>query len=211
MPSRALERAPEVEPADRAEWREWLAANHGTAAGVWLVGWRPSAHRPGLAYEDAIQEALCFGWVDGQGAGIDALRSKLYFAPRRPRSAWAGSNKRRVEQLLAAGLMAPAGLAAVERAKSDGTWTVLDGPERLEVPDDLAAALDHRPGARAGWEAIAPSMRQMLLGAIAIARRPETQTRRVEAAVEAAVAKAAQGGGPARGRRRDAPAPQRPG
>jgi uncharacterized protein YdeI (YjbR/CyaY-like superfamily) len=210
MPSGALERAPEVEPADRAEWRAWLAANHATATGVWLVGWRPSAKRPGLAYEDAIQEALCFGWVDGQGAGIDALRSKLYFAPRRPRSAWAGSNKRRIEQLLAAGLMTPAGIAAVERGKANGTWTVLDGPERLEVPDELAEALDRRTGARAGWDAIAPSMRQMLLGAIAIARRPETRARRVEAAVEAAVTKAAGGGSP-RGRGGTAPRPQAPG
>ena len=205
MPSAALARAPEVQPVDRAEWRAWLAANHATATGVWLVGWRPSAHRPGLAYEDAIQEALCFGWVDSQGAGIDELRSKLYFAPRRPRSLWAGSNKRRVAQLLAAGLMTPAGMAAVERAKANGMWTVLDGPEALEVPDELAGALDRRPGARAGWEAIAPSMRQMLLGAIAMARRPETRVRRVEAAVDAAVAKAAQRGGPARRHTREAP------
>jgi uncharacterized protein YdeI (YjbR/CyaY-like superfamily) len=193
MPSGALERAPEVEPADRAAWRAWLAANHATATGVWLVGWRRSVDRPGLAYEDAIQEALCFGWVDGQGAGIDELRSKLYFAPRRPRSAWAGSNKRRVELLLAAGLMTPAGMAAVERARANGMWTVLDGPERNEVPDDLGVALDDRPGARAGWETIAPSMRQMLLATIALARRPETRERRVVAAVEAAVAAAQRG------------------
>jgi uncharacterized protein YdeI (YjbR/CyaY-like superfamily) len=201
MPSRALERAPEVEPADRAAWRAWLAANHATATGVWLVGWRRSVDRPGLAYEDAIQEALCFGWVDGQGAGIDELRSKLYFAPRRPRSVWAGSNKRRVELLLAAGLMAPAGMAAVERARANGMWTVLDGPERGEVPADLGAALDGRPGVRAGWETIAPSMRQMLLAAIALARRAETRERRVIAAVEAAAA-AAERGGTARARSR---------
>jgi uncharacterized protein YdeI (YjbR/CyaY-like superfamily) len=194
MPSAALERAPEVEPADRAAWRAWLAANHATASGVWLVGWRRSVDRPGLDYEDAIQEALCFGWVDGQGAGIDELRSKLYFAPRRPRSAWAGSNKRRVELLLAAGLMTPAGLAAVERAKANGMWTVLDGPERREVPDDLGAALDGRAGARTGWESIAPSMRQMLLGTIALARRPETRQRRISAAVEAALAASERGG-----------------
>lgn len=99
----ALDDAPQVQPGDRATWRRWLEANHATSAGVWLVDWRRSSGRQPLGYEDAIEEALCFGWVDSQAAPLDDERSKLYFAPRRPRSAWARTNKERIERLPARG------------------------------------------------------------------------------------------------------------
>ncbi len=183
----ALDDAPLLQPADRAAWRAWLEENHATARGVWLVSWRARSGRaPDVSYEAAVEEALCFGWVDSTGGTVDDERGKLFFAPRRPRSAWAASNKSRAERLIAEGRMAPAGLAAIERAKANGSWTVLDGSERLEVPDDLAAALDARPPAASNFAAFPPSTRKMLIGWIAVAQRPETRAARVAKVAAAA-------------------------
>ena len=182
----ALDDAPQVHADDRATWRAWLEANHAAARGVWLVTWRPRSGRVGLDYESAIEEALCFGWVDSTGGHFDDERGKLYFAPRKPRSVWAASNKARVERLIREGRMAPAGLAAIDRAKANGWWEILDAPERLEVPQDLAAALDARPPAAANFAAFPPSARKMLLGWIAVAQRPETRAARIAEIAEAA-------------------------
>ena len=182
----ALDDAPWVEADDRATWRAWLEANHATASGAWLVTWRPRSGRVGLDYEAAIEEALCFGWVDSTGGRVDDDRGKLYFAPRKPRSGWAATNKARVERLIVAGRMAPAGLAAIERARANGSWELLDSVERLEVPDDLAVVLAASPPAAANFAAFPPSARKMLLGWIATAIRPETRVSRVAQVAEAA-------------------------
>jgi uncharacterized protein YdeI (YjbR/CyaY-like superfamily) len=182
-----LDEAPHVHADDRATWHAWLEANHASARGVWLVTWRRRTGRPRLSYEDAIEEALCFGWVDSTGGHLDDQRGKLYFAPRKPRSVWAASNKARVEKLIREGRMAPAGLAAIERARANGSWDLLESSDRLEVPDDLAAALEAHPPAGAHFAAFPPSARKMMLGWLATARRPETRARRIERIAEAAV------------------------
>jgi uncharacterized protein YdeI (YjbR/CyaY-like superfamily) len=182
----ALDRAPHVELEDRAGWRRWLEENHATATGAWLVAWRPSAGRGGVTYEESVEEALCFGWIDGQVAGVDEQRSRQYFAPRRPGSPWSSSNKERVERLTRAGLMAPAGLASVERAKADGSWSILDAANRLELPADLESALAARPPARANWDAFPASARRQMLGWIALAKRDETRAGRIEKTADAA-------------------------
>jgi uncharacterized protein YdeI (YjbR/CyaY-like superfamily) len=182
----ALDDAPWVEADDRATWRAWLEANHATSNGAWLVTWRPRSGRIGLDYEAAIEEALCFGWVDSTGGRVDDDRGKLYFAPRKPRSGWAATNKARVERLLAEGRMRPAGLAAIERAKSNGSWEVLDSVERLEIPDDLAVALAAAPPAAANFAAFPPSARKQLLAWVAFALRPETRATRIRQVAEAA-------------------------
>jgi uncharacterized protein YdeI (YjbR/CyaY-like superfamily) len=181
-----LDDAPHVHADDRATWRAWLEANHATARGAWLVTWRSRSGRQGLDYEAAIEEALCFGWVDSTGGRVDDERGKLYFAPRKPRSVWAATNKARVERLIAGGRMMPAGLAAIERAKANGSWEILDSVERMEVPDDLAAALDAHPPAAASFAAFPPSARKMLLGWLVTARRPDTRARRIEEIAESA-------------------------
>jgi uncharacterized protein YdeI (YjbR/CyaY-like superfamily) len=182
----ALDDAPFVHADDRATWRAWLEANHATAHGAWLVTWRPRSGRVGLDYEAAIEEGLCVGWVDSTGGSFDDDRGKLYFAPRKARSVWAATNKARVERLIAAGRMAPAGLAAIERAKANGSWETLDPVERLEVPDDLAAGLETRPPAAANFAAFPPSARKMLLAWVATAKRPETRAARITKIAEAA-------------------------
>ncbi len=182
----ALADAPLVEAADRASWRAWLEANHATSGGAWLVTRRPRSGRPGLDYETAIEEALCFGWVDGTAGRVDDERSKLYFAPRKPRSGWAATNKARVERLIADGRMAPAGVAAIERAKANGSWELLDSVERLEVPADLAAALEAHSAAFANFTGWPPSVRKQALASLVLARRPETRSERVRKIAEAA-------------------------
>jgi uncharacterized protein YdeI (YjbR/CyaY-like superfamily) len=182
----ALDDAPFVHADDRATWRAWLVANHATATGAWLVTWRRRSGRVGLDYEAAIEEALCVGWVDSTGGRFDDERGKLYFAPRRPRSVWAASNKARVERLVRDGRMLPAGTAAIERAKANGSWDLLDSVERLEVPEDLAVALAAAGGAAANFDAFPPSARRMLLGWIATARRPATRAARVARVADAA-------------------------
>jgi uncharacterized protein YdeI (YjbR/CyaY-like superfamily) len=182
----ALDEAPQVQPASREEWRAWLEANHATANGVWLVTWRRGAGEAPLSYEDQIEEALCFGWVDSTAGVVDERRAKLYYAPRKPGSGWAATNKARLERLIAAGRMAPAGLAVIERAKADGSWTVLDAVERLEVPADLATALDRRPPAAERFAAFPPSARKQMLAWVAFAKRPETRARRIAEIADAA-------------------------
>jgi uncharacterized protein YdeI (YjbR/CyaY-like superfamily) len=182
----ALADAPHVEAHERATWRAWLEANHATSRGAWLVTWRPSSGHQGLDYEAAVEEALCFGWVDSTGGRVDDERGKLYFAPRKPGSGWAATNKVRVERLIAEGRMAPAGLAAIERAKSNGSWELLDSVERLEVPDDLAAALDPRPPAAINFASWPPGVRKQALTSLVQARRPETRAERIRKIAEAA-------------------------
>ena len=175
----ALDDAPLIDPGDRAAWRAWLAAHQATTGGVWLVVGRPGSNKPGLDYEAAVEEALCFGWIDSVTGRVDADRSKQYFAPRKPRGTWSASNKARVKRLIAAGRMAPPGLAAIDRAKANGAWELLDSVERMEIPDDLAAALAAHPPAAETFASWSPSARKGLLGWVVLAIRPETRTARI--------------------------------
>lgn len=176
------------QPASLEEWRSWLQEHHGRRAGVWLVTWRVGSNGPRITYEQSVEQALCFGWVDSKGRALDAERTMLWFAPRKAGSGWSRPNKVRVERLRAAGLMAPAGLAVIERAQADGSWSLLDAVEDLVVPDDLAAALAAAPPAREHWEAFPRSAKRGILEWIVQAKRPATRARRVaETAARAAV------------------------
>ena len=170
---------PRVHAETRAEWRDWLAEHHDHESGAWLVSWRPATGRPAVGDEEAVCEALCFGWVDSTGRRLDEERTLLYFAPRKPRSGWSRSNKQRVARLREEGRMAPAGERAVARAVENGSWTLLDEVEELLEPADLQAALDAVPGAWEHWRAFPPSARRALLEWIVQARTPATRERRV--------------------------------
>jgi uncharacterized protein YdeI (YjbR/CyaY-like superfamily) len=175
-----------VGPFDRAGWRAWLGEHHGSSDGVYLVSWRRGSGRTSVPYEDAVEEALCVGWIDSSGRNIDDERSIQWFSPRRTKSAWARSNKQRVARLTEAGLMLPAGLAAIEVAKRTGMWTLLDDVEDLIEPNDLVAVLDGVPSARANWDAFPPSARRAMLAWVVRAGRPETRAKRVSAIAEKA-------------------------
>lgn len=123
-----------VHPLSRAEWRQWLAEHHTESEGVWLISYKRATGKPFIEYAETVEEALCFGWIDSKVNVLDEERSRQWFAPRRPRSVWARSNKERVERLIEAGLMTPAGLAKIEIAKENGAWTAMDEVEALATP-----------------------------------------------------------------------------
>lgn len=184
----ALDDGERVLAADAAAWRAWLEENHRRSTGAWLVRARPGSDVVVVEYEDAIMQALCFGWIDGPVRTFDERTSGLWFAPRRPSSGWAATNKARLLILEEQGLMTEAGVRAVEVAKANGAWTVLDNAEALREPDDLAAALDAVPKAREKWDAFPPSARKFGIGNVDAARRPETRANRIAKIVADAAA-----------------------
>jgi uncharacterized protein YdeI (YjbR/CyaY-like superfamily) len=174
-----MTRESRFQPDSRADWRAWLEARHGKDSGVWLVTWKKRTARPTVSYDEAVEEALCFGWIDGVINRLDDDRTMQWFAPRRPTSAWARTNKERVARLQAAGLMAEAGRRAVELARANGSWASMDAIDALIVPDDLAAALAERPGARERFDSSSASVRRSALAWVYQAKRPETRAGRV--------------------------------
>jgi uncharacterized protein YdeI (YjbR/CyaY-like superfamily) len=176
---------PLLEVADRAGLRAWLTENHATSTGVRLAIGKKGGTATELNYEDAVLEAVAFGWIDGKAQRLDEHRYTVLFTPRRSGGTWAKSNKARVEHLVTAGLMTPAGMAAVEAAKADGSWNTLTDADDRVVPDDLAAALTAAK-ATAGFEALPASKQGVALYWIATAKRPETRAKRIAETVEAA-------------------------
>ncbi len=168
--------------ADLAAWRGWLENHASDSDGVWLVLAKKGTTRPtSLTYDQALEEALCHGWVDGQLARADAGTFRRRFTPRRRGSAWSKRNTTLAERLIAEGRMRPGGLAAVARAKADGTWeAAYDGAATIEVPGDLAAALDADPRARQAFDQLDRGNRYSVLYRVTTAKRPETRNRRIE-------------------------------
>lgn len=172
---------PALVVADPAEWRAWLAEHAVAAQGVWLTLAKKGATEPTrLTYDDALIEALCFGWIDGQVKRGDETSYWQRWTPRRPRSPWSQRNVGLAEQLIRDGRMQPPGLAAVERARADGRWqAAYDGAAAAQVPDDLAAALAASPRAQAMFAILTSQNRYAILYRVAQAKRPETRARRV--------------------------------
>lgn len=180
---------PVLRPASRAQWRAWLECHHADVDAAWVEYPKVRSGQPAsLRYVDLVEEALCFGWIDGRARPVDATHTSVRMSRRRPGGTWAASNKERVERLAAAGLMAPAGLAAVERARADGSWNALDAVDNLVLPEDLATALAPHPGARERFEALSPSARRAIIWAVISAKRPETRAGRVRRIVAGALA-----------------------
>ncbi|MEJ7795393.1 MAG: YdeI/OmpD-associated family protein [Nocardioides sp.] len=171
--------AERFQPASIDEWSAWLAAHHADTPGVWLVTHKESSGLAAFDYEEAIVEALRWGWIDSTQRTVDEQRTMMWYVARRPGSVWTRRNKVRVATLEADGRMQPAGQAAVDAARASGMWTVMDDVEDLVVPDDLAAALGARPGAREQWDAFPPSARKPALAWIVLAKRDETRAARV--------------------------------
>lgn len=168
-----------VHPLTRAEWRQWLEQNHKRKAGVWLVRYKKATGKPLVTYDEAVEEALCFGWIDSKPNKLDAERTMLWFAPRQPGSRWSQANKERVDRLLVARLMTPAGMAKVAAAQKDGSWPALDPIAALEIPPDLAQALADADPARQYFDAFPRSVKRGILEWIASAQKPETRARRI--------------------------------
>jgi uncharacterized protein YdeI (YjbR/CyaY-like superfamily) len=169
-----------VHPLTRQEWREWLASHHQQTEGVWLISYKKHTGKKDFSHDEAIEEALCFGWIDSKPRALDDERAMNWFAPRKPGTGWSRLNKERIEKLIAAGLMTPAGLAKVEAAKADGSWNALDGVEAIEIPPDLDAEFAKYEHAAANFAAFPRFTKRAILEWIGNAKRPDTRAKRVE-------------------------------
>lgn len=177
----------QVQVDTRESWRAWLGEHATTSPGIWLVTFK-KGFGPYVPYDDIVEEALCFGWVDSQPRALDDARSSRLMTPRRPGSSWSRVNKERVQRLTDAGQMAPAGLEAVHRAHADGSWAALDEVEQLMEPADLRTALDSRPEARSHWDGFPRSTKRAILEWISTAKTDSTRARRIAQTVDEAAA-----------------------
>ena len=186
MTSELHDGRPLLHPETREAWRDWLSRHHRDSDGIWLARWTKASGRAPLAYDAVVEEALCFGWIDGLTHSLGDGRQAHMLTPRRRGSVWSRSNKDRVERLIATAQMTEAGMAAVDTAKADGSWSIQDAAEALIEPDDLASALDASPTARAHWDRFPRSPRRALIWWVISAKRPETRSRRIATIVEEA-------------------------
>jgi uncharacterized protein YdeI (YjbR/CyaY-like superfamily) len=163
----------------RAHWRKWLEKNHLKEKSVWLIMYRKESGTPSVYYPEAVEEALCFGWIDSKPNKRDDKSYYQFFAKRNPKSNWSGINKAKVEKLMAEGLMFPAGMEMVEIARRTGTWTALDEVENLVIPDDLQKAFDKNKKAFTYWNGFSPSSRKGILDWIRSAKTELTRQKRI--------------------------------
>ncbi|AFY60933.1 YdeI family protein [Synechococcus sp. PCC 6312] len=170
---------------NRQAWREWLEINHRASAGIWLLYYKVRSQQPSIQYSEAVQEALCFGWIDSKVKSIDAERYQQIFTPRKPKSVWSKLNKSYVQDLIKQGLMTQAGLEIINRAKEDGSWTSLDQVEALIVPTDLQQALAANELTNQNFQALSNSAQKNILAWIDSAKRAETRRKRIVQTVSA--------------------------
>jgi uncharacterized protein YdeI (YjbR/CyaY-like superfamily) len=166
-----------IRPKSRKAWRDWLAKHHASSSGVWLVYAKKHSGLSSLTYNDAVEEALCFGWIDSKLKPIDETFYMQVFTPRKAKSAWSALNKTRVARLQAAGLMTAAGRAMIKAAKDCGAWNAWKEVEEMTIPPDLEKAIKANPDARRYWASYSASRRKSVLYRLASAKRPETRAR----------------------------------
>lgn len=170
----------------RDEWRAWLTAHHDSAPGVWLCSWKRAHGGPTCPYPEAVEEAICFGWIDSTVNTLDEDRSLQLFTPRKPKSPWSRLNRRRAADMETARLMTDAGRRSIEAAQANGWWTIADPVEDLAEPPELAEALDGVPAARTHWNDFPKSARKQMLWWVISATRAETRSVRIAAIVQQA-------------------------
>jgi uncharacterized protein YdeI (YjbR/CyaY-like superfamily) len=165
---------------DRGKWRQWLEEHHNSKSEVWLIYYKKGTKKKSIKYEEAVEEALCFGWIDSKVKKIDEERYMQRYTPRKDDSNWSQSNKKRVATLIEQGLMTPSGLEKIEIAKRNGSWYRLDDIERdILVPEDLKSALSENPQAKENFENFAPSQRKQYLWWLKSAKRDDTREKRI--------------------------------
>lgn len=178
--------AKEFYPKSRKEWRQWLLKNHAKEQAVWVIYYKKSSGTPSMEWSEAVDEALCFGWIDGRRRAIDAERFIQYFSKRKPGGTWSKINKEKVVRLIAEGLMAPAGLEVVAAAKNNGSWNILDSVEALEIPADLEAAFSKNAAARKFYDGLSKSVKKRVLHWLIMVKKEETRKKLVNDIVASA-------------------------
>ncbi|MFK8102979.1 MAG: YdeI family protein [Saprospiraceae bacterium] len=173
-------------PKSRAAWRKWLEKNHASKQAVWLIYFRVSTKISSISWSEAVDEALCFGWIDSTKKTIDEERYRQYFTRRKPSSTWSKVNKEKVTKLIANKQMTKAGLDCIEIAKENGNWTLMDDVENLIVPEDLRIALREKEEAMKFFEGQSKSIRKMMLYWVVSAKRIETRKKRILAIAKSA-------------------------
>lgn len=166
--------------SSRKEWRKWLKENHKSKQLVWLVGYKKESGKVTISWSDAVEEAICFGWIDSTRKSIDHESFKQFFTRRKPNSIWSKINKEKVQQLIEKGLMAKAGLASIETAKQNGSWKILDEVEELVIPKDLEKEFKAHPGSKNYFLSLSKSVKKMMLTWLVLAKRPETRQKRIQ-------------------------------
>lgn len=174
-------------PESRADWRQWLEANHRTKKSVWLVYYKTSANVDSVSWSEAVEEALCFGWIDSTKKTIDHERYMQYFSRRKPSSTWSKINKEKVARLIQNNFMTQAGFDSIDTARQNGTWYLMDDIENGVIPEDLKRALDTNENALAFFQSQSKSIQKGMLHWVVTARRPETRKKRIVEIVRSAV------------------------
>jgi uncharacterized protein YdeI (YjbR/CyaY-like superfamily) len=167
------------EPANQKDWRKWLKLNHTKEKAIWLIIWKKDSSRPNLTWGEAVDEALCFGWIDSVKRPIDSERYTQYFSPRKPKSNWSKINKEKIAKLIQNNLMTKAGFDSIETAKQNGSWIILDKVEALVIPKDLEVELENFKGSMEYFTSLSKSDKKILLHWVLSAKRPETKQKRI--------------------------------
>nr|MBI1228797.1 hypothetical protein [Cytophagales bacterium] len=173
-------------PKSRQAWREWLQENHDKKQSVWLLYYKRKSNHPTVRYSEAVDEALCFGWIDSKSKPLDEEKYVQYFTKRKERSAWSKVNKEKVARLFKEGRMTKSGLETIEKAKLDGSWTTLDEAEALIIPEDLEKQFGERPNAKKYFLSLSRSDKRNILQWLILAKRKETREKRITEIVELA-------------------------
>jgi uncharacterized protein YdeI (YjbR/CyaY-like superfamily) len=171
---------------DRKIWREWLTKNHAEAKNIWLVLYHKESGRPSVTYDEAVEEALCFGWIDSKPNKRDSESSYLFFTRRNPKSNWSKTNRERAERMIEQGLMTSSGMESITLAKKTGTWTALEEVQKSVIPPDLKEAFATRPMAEKNFNEFPQSSKRIILEWIMNAKKSETRQKRIEETVHLA-------------------------
>lgn len=171
-------------PETKQAWRKWLQENHESQQSVWLICYKMKAGKPTLSWSDAVDEALCFGWIDSTRKSLDEEKFMQFFGKRKPGSTWSKVNKEKVQKLIEEGHMTPAGLKCIEVAKQNGSWTILDDVEELTIPTALEAAFKKHKGSKNLFLSLSKSARKMMLHRIAMAKQDDTKQKRIKEIID---------------------------
>ncbi len=171
-------------PTNRQEWREWLLENHNKKQSIWLVHYNKKSNMPSVSWSDAVDEALCFGWIDSTRKSLEIDKFIQFFTKRKPTSVWSKINKEKIGRLKQEGLLMPAGLESISIAQQNGTWNILDDVEELEISEDLEKEFNTREGSKEYFLSLSKSVRKSMLQWIKLAKRPETRQKRIVELVE---------------------------